>query len=396
MPVVFVNKGVIDKKSITAFGVSSKENPGAIGYFGTGLKYAIAILLRLGQKVTIYAGTKSLRFGVKKQKIRVDEFNFVTLNGRCLDFTTEVGKNWQLWMAFRELYCNCMDEKGWAMKVGVVEESVVPREGTTTVVVEGQEFETVWDQKQNIILGTEPLFKYDTLWVHPGQSRYVYYKGIRVSELSSESNYTYNLQGSVELTEDRTLKYFWWLLSMIRQEALRSCDADFIRTVTLAPKDTYETSIVFDTTPGDTFQQVVSQLAKDFEANLNPSAVRCCKDIIHKSLKESKPAVLSEIDKERLAKAVGFLEKIGFKVSNYPIRLSEFLGDCTLGCADTTDHTIYVSREAFIRGTKTLVSVILEEFLHLQYNLVDETRVMQNYLMGLIVSLGEQVAGEML
>lgn len=44
--IIFRNKGVIDPKSITTFGVSSKENPGAIGFFGTGLKYAIAILLR--------------------------------------------------------------------------------------------------------------------------------------------------------------------------------------------------------------------------------------------------------------------------------------------------------------------------------------------------------------
>ncbi len=54
--VIFRNKGVIDPSSITTFGVSSKENPGAIGFFGTGLKYAIAILLREGCDITIHAG----------------------------------------------------------------------------------------------------------------------------------------------------------------------------------------------------------------------------------------------------------------------------------------------------------------------------------------------------
>lgn len=46
--IIFRNAGTIDPKSITTFGVSSKENPGAIGFFGTGLKYALAILLRHG------------------------------------------------------------------------------------------------------------------------------------------------------------------------------------------------------------------------------------------------------------------------------------------------------------------------------------------------------------
>lgn len=39
--VAFRNKGVIDPKSITTFGVSSKEGEGAIGFFGTGLKLSL-------------------------------------------------------------------------------------------------------------------------------------------------------------------------------------------------------------------------------------------------------------------------------------------------------------------------------------------------------------------
>lgn len=54
--VIFRNKGIIDPRSITTFGVSSKDSESAIGYFGTGLKYAIAILLREGCKIDIYTG----------------------------------------------------------------------------------------------------------------------------------------------------------------------------------------------------------------------------------------------------------------------------------------------------------------------------------------------------
>jgi hypothetical protein len=46
--VVFENPGEIDAAAIRTFGVSVKEGENPIGFFGTGLKYAIAILLRTG------------------------------------------------------------------------------------------------------------------------------------------------------------------------------------------------------------------------------------------------------------------------------------------------------------------------------------------------------------
>ena len=47
--IVFENPGEIDIRSISTFGVSVKEGDNPIGFFGTGLKYAIVVLLRTGQ-----------------------------------------------------------------------------------------------------------------------------------------------------------------------------------------------------------------------------------------------------------------------------------------------------------------------------------------------------------
>src|SRR5437867_1027619 len=95
---VFENPGVIDPRSITTFGVSSKDNASkAIGFFGTGLKYAIAILLRNGCGITIYSGGKKYTFGVFKEEIRNDTFQIVTMNNVKLGFTTELGKTWEMW-----------------------------------------------------------------------------------------------------------------------------------------------------------------------------------------------------------------------------------------------------------------------------------------------------------
>lgn len=200
--IIFRNKGVIDPKSITTFGVSSKENPGAIGFFGTGLKYAIAILLREGCDITIHAGKRKLEFGIKRDRVRVDEFNVVTMNNRRLGFTTEVGKTWEVWQAFRELYCNTMDERGEVFEASEVPEVAADE---TVIVVRGEKFLDVWASRSDIILSSEPLERHKAVHIHPGPSPFVYYRGVRAYRLDNPSQFTYNIQKKLDLTEDRTI-----------------------------------------------------------------------------------------------------------------------------------------------------------------------------------------------
>jgi len=72
MGILFENSGVIDPRAITTFGVNSKETARAIGFFGTGLKYAISLILREGYSITVYSGKNKLEFGKLQEKIRVD------------------------------------------------------------------------------------------------------------------------------------------------------------------------------------------------------------------------------------------------------------------------------------------------------------------------------------
>src|ERR1700676_327969 len=104
--VVFENPGEIDAAAIRTFGVSVKEGENPIGFFGTGLKYAIAVLLRTGHQVTVTAGLDRYEFGILSETVRGKEFGFVSMNGQRLGFTTELGKVWELWAAYREIACN--------------------------------------------------------------------------------------------------------------------------------------------------------------------------------------------------------------------------------------------------------------------------------------------------
>ena len=101
--ICFKNTGTIEPDFISSFGVSVKNDNSCIGFFGTGLKYALAILMREGAKVTIYSGGKTMRIGTKDAILKGKSFKFVTMNGKQLPFTTELGKTWEPWMAYREL-----------------------------------------------------------------------------------------------------------------------------------------------------------------------------------------------------------------------------------------------------------------------------------------------------
>src|SRR3990172_10357377 len=130
MTVSFKNSGKIDPRCITIIGVSVKETENPIGYFGTGLKYAIAIILREGGQITIWRGLERFDFNTVNIEIRGESMKLIHMNGRELGFTTALGKHWKVWQAMREIYCNTVDENGISK-----EGEILPTEGTTTVCV---------------------------------------------------------------------------------------------------------------------------------------------------------------------------------------------------------------------------------------------------------------------
>jgi len=204
--IVFENNGEIDERAITTMAVSSKDNDNAIGYFGTGLKYAISVILRNSGSITILKGTKELKFSAAEETIRNDKFNIVKMNRTRLGFTTDLGKNWEVWQAFRELYCNTMDEFGTCYS-NVTKPKA--EEGKTKIFVKLPAFSTCFRNKSEIILETKPIFENDMGEIHPGESKYLYYKNIRVAELQKSTAYTYNLKRTISLTEDRTPQHLW-------------------------------------------------------------------------------------------------------------------------------------------------------------------------------------------
>lgn len=110
--VFFCNNEPIDLNAIAIMGVSVKTGDNPIGYFGTGLKFSIATLLRTGHQVVLYRNGERIEFTAEPEVIRGERFERVLMGAERLGFTTQLGRNWEPWQAYRELRCNCTDEGG--------------------------------------------------------------------------------------------------------------------------------------------------------------------------------------------------------------------------------------------------------------------------------------------
>lgn len=391
--IVFENDGEIDSRCISAFGVNVKENENPIGFFGTGLKYALAVLLRAGHKVTLQSGTTEHRFSLSEATIRGKRFDFIALDGAALGFTTELGKTWELWMAYRELACNATDEGGLAFHMKSVPECV---EGKTRVIVTGDEFESVHANKHLYLLDGKADFALESMEIQRRPSNAYFYRGVRIQPFGAKALYTYNDMQKLDLTEDRTAANQWEPGYRIAKAIAGSRDATFIREILLAPDDAMEANLDYDGwsfSVSETFLEVVGECVLDHLTKINKSAFAVWKK---KTAHKTKPKEItpSTVQQKTLDKALTFCTRIGFPIEgSYPICVAETLGSGVLGLAH--EQTIFIAERAFeLGGTKQVASTLIEEYLHLKRGYADCTRDMQSFLFEKVVSLGEDLTGE--
>jgi hypothetical protein len=389
MFVTFFNHGEIDPRLITTLGVNVKESSNPIGFFGTGLKYAIAVLLREGQNLTIWSGLRELRFSLERDTLRGKEFDFIVMKetGKekvTLGFTSELGKNWSLANAYRELYCNAKDEGG-----DVSGNMLDPNPGTTTIIVEGDAFYKTHQARNTFLLleRGSPLFSTEELEVYSGKSENIFYRGIAAMKITTPSNFTINIKEYMDLTEDRTIKYPYFAnLRVARAFAEKCYSKEILKEILLS--DCFERSQIVDGEWNETLLDVMEELIVAEPLSL-PEPIR---DRFYRSRKREIPRkeILGEPIIERALKnAIATLTLAGFPVSKYAIKVCEELGRNILGIADRQTRTIFLSRKTFEHAS--VEETLLEEFIHLEYGVADNSREMQDVLLRHIVRLSGKV-----
>jgi hypothetical protein len=396
--IVFENPGEIDIRSISTFGVSVKEGSNPIGFFGTGLKYAIAVLLRERHIVTVFSGLTLVEFAVSRDSVRGQEFDFVTMavDGAApvaIGFTTELGKKWDLWMAYREIACNCKDEGGDAQ---FEHDMVAPEAGITKVVVVGDAFESIFSRSHTYILDDDPQFVVNGMEIRSRPGEAYFYRGVRIYELPTPAIFTYNDTAQVELTEDRTAKFPHMLAYRAAQSILQATDKRFLRTCILADDKTFEGKFDYHgwgVRASPEFLEVVGDCMSDRSTKINETAVQVWKDATKLPF-APREITLTDVQRQSLERALDFCARIGFQIRGaYPIKIVESLGEGALGLAQ--DQSIFIAERVYdMGGTKQLASTLIEEYVHLRHGWHDLTRELQTFLFDKLVSVGEELVGE--
>ena len=149
---------------------------------------------------------------------------------------------------------------------------------------------------------------YDAL----GHNHAVFYRGIKIYDSLKPTLYRYNLLDKVTLTEDRTLKYSFYLSEAVEKSIITSNDENYIVMALTAGELFYEGSLSFtesysEIPISDEFKAMCRTL-NERPRNLNMAAIRWYQQRTQ-SLQPLTLANLSNVQKMQLDKAVKFVKK---------------------------------------------------------------------------------------
>lgn len=396
--IIFRNDGLIDLAAACTLGISVKEE-GAIGFFGTGVKFGIATVLRSGGSVTLFRGKEEHRFGTKAETVRGETFEIVTLDGRPLGFTTQLGKQWEPWMAFREFACNALDESGrFYALAGGLEALGEIGDNETIFAVHSEEFEDAYHNRGEILLETPPIHANDIIEIRPGPDRNIYYRGVRVGRHYLPAVHSYNILRKIDLTEDRTVKYGFEVSDRIQRGLMACEDEELVHAALSCGSDFFEHNLSFaGTSPASpAFKTAAAGLRGrlDNVLNANPSAMAMARMLRLSDLGPTESVELNAVEQSRFDRAKSFLTRAGYDMDRYPMVIVDDLGSGIYGIAK--EDKIFIARAAFQKGTKEVAATLLEEWVHLKTGHGDMTRPLQSWLFDELISQVEQAQGEAL
>lgn len=391
--ITFYNPGLFDLEAALTFGVSSKDSDSAIGEFGTGLKYAIAVCLREGQTISATIGSDHYKFHTEQQAFRNDTFDFIfmTRNDESplrLGFTTHLGKNWELWQAYRELYCNALDEGGGS-RAGA-------SEADTVITVEGLAIHEVHAARSTFLLEGEPDHRLPGLDIHLTPSNKVFHQGILVLETQAPNHATYNITQKLPLTEDRTASEFDVMQRI--QGAVLLCEDSLLLTSLIATRNEDDRGLETRFDPrwervSSVFERTMKNLYRTDPRQVGPY-IRNWVQTRRKELGEYDAAEPTNLQLKMLERAKAFLAAHNHDPDRWPIEVVQTLGSRVHGKADPRKGKIYLSIAAFNQGTRYVASTLLEEIIHLETGYLDLTRELQTYLFDKLIGLYEEQSGD--
>lgn len=274
--ILFETPGLIDLRAFTLMGVSAKPNSAnPIGYFGTGLKYAMSTLVRLGCKPVVWIGNDKYTFFQKDDKFRDVDFSQMWMRSEkfklrarniMLPYAVNYGRNWLSWMAFRELEANTRDENGSTEYCTANTEAITGYKDFTRIVIDHPDFIKAWETRSEIFLDDSPR-EGKGISILDEPSKYIYWRGLRVFEPHKPCSWRYNFLDHMKLTEDRTLPEWEarWALGVF---TIHNDDEFLIEHIVTCEDRYWESDIIYpDLQPSQAFKNVMARNPKGMRGN---------------------------------------------------------------------------------------------------------------------------------
>src|SRR5262245_11125588 len=384
----FYNNDEMDKRHFTMLGLSSTaDDDKAIGFFGTGFKYAIAAMLRNKAHIHVFSNGDEYYFYVKSGTFRDQEHDFIQvqdINNEKeyeLPFTTHLGANWAPWQVYRELYTNALDEGGGVKVLDNLSDADNIK-GVRIVIMGSDELLDVHEQHDKYFLKAETITETRTMRAIEREQHHdnvVYYKTMYTgSKVDKETYFTYDYKSHQQLTEDRTLAHMWYLRQHITELWLHMPYDLLIEHLPKLGRDKYyESGLEADHyDPPDDFNRAVKYLidhhrslpmwARDTYVRTRP---------FDEQVTTYKP---TKYEQKLLERALDVLTHHKIMIDRDRVIPVVSLPDDILGMC--RDDNMYIAKECFAQGFNKILGTVLEEWLHYDKGFEDMTRKMQNAL----------------
>lgn len=385
----FITPTLLPIEAATTMGVSVKGSNDAIGKFGTGLKYAIAGILRLGGKINIWIEGEHFEFTACPTDIRGKVFQIIHCNGNACGFTTELGKHWEPWQLFRELASNSLDEGGtWTNDEPAVD-------GGTVIKVDCKPIEDA-DKYEDVFVG-----KRDTLiessngaTVYAGESRHFYFRGIRAGSFGFVAPVTIDVRDG-ELSEDRLLdadkmkrELAWAFVSA------KKVDHDLMfQAVSQDQPGHFWVQMLgehaFHSMPPA--PQVMEYMLERRKAVVNPAFHRALDAHLRKRGSRYEALPMTPQHERLLAEGERVCEAAGVDpIPRDRVRFTRDMPDGQLAVTQMDTRDVWFSTTIVMAGRDEFLSGYVEEALHAMTGHSDCSRQLQNTLLLLVVNLASR------